>query len=557
MSSYSEARRNRVVALGIALSLLSVSLNAGAMSISPSPSYTGNYSVSWGPTGCQPTGAPYPYPPYVCSALYENGNMVSQNSPYSVAGKATGTYQYQVVVDYIFFQEPVDSGSVIVGTPPPLDPLSTQLNYQYRTRAGDINGDGRTDLFVKRASGGVSGNGVLESAILRQNTSGGTFTLYVPSASQSSIASGWPLSSASAIVADFNVDGFVDVEVKGIAAATGVASDDQIIYSSAVPLQPQPLGLRAVDDSLRQFVGNSADYFVNPDYFTENATYHYFSGAYVYYSCTEYYGVLEDAYYGIWPCSISYVPIYGYYWDYSAFSEEAVAVWMTEEAYEAGSIGAAESTEAAQEATEAVLEVGIGGWDFPNDDDDLDDPDKRRGLETFLAIFGILKANAQEVDTDEADVSPRQPNLVYVTGHNWLGIPGLRHTALEYRDGPTDNYATTISASRINGKLVARYNRETDHPLTAANQTIGVVGSLSYPSAPLLFSAMETGKNNYDDDLTYCGLPSTGANCYNSNGFSRGLVEHTNGAVTWATLDVDEWTDVPGGNNPVPSSQFN
>jgi hypothetical protein len=82
--------------------------------------------------------------------------------------------------EWYYFQQWHCGGSVIVGTPPPRDPIPTQLTYQYQTRAGDINSDGRVDLLVERTSGGLPGNGVLDKVVLWQNPSGSFWSVVDP-----------------------------------------------------------------------------------------------------------------------------------------------------------------------------------------------------------------------------------------------------------------------------------------------------------------------------------------------------------------------------------------
>ena len=52
---------------------------------------------------------------------------------------------------------------------------------------------------------------------------------------------------------------------------------------------------------------------------------------------------------------------YGYYYDYSIFSEDALAIWTSEAANQAGTVGSVQSTETAQQAAESTLGVPIGG----------------------------------------------------------------------------------------------------------------------------------------------------------------------------------------------------
>jgi hypothetical protein len=571
MVGHTASRRAGALQLLGALSLLFLTFATRAMTISPSPSYDGNYTVSWGTTlGCTYNDDP-PFYSYQCYSLLENG-VETGASGYSasVTGKPEGTYEYSVYYTFYVYGQPYDAypvegASVTVGTPPPRDSLSTQLNYQFQTRQGDINYDGLTDLFVQRSSGGVSGNGVLDSVLLQQNASGGTFSPVVLDPYYSSIASGWPVSSATPVITDFNVDGYVDVEVKGVAAATGTSADDQIVYSSGVPLQPQPLGLRAVDLSLKEFVGNSLDYFVNPNYFTDNASVGYVYGYFVYFYCwPSLNGIMNDSYLGGWFCTVYYDYYYGYYWDYSGFSSEAVALWANEEGLSAGQIDESQSTEGAQEAAEEALEVEVGGWPMEEEfgtTGQHEDPNVRRGLEVFWAILGIGRANAQEVETDEAPAQvPREPGIIYLTAHKVAGIGGIKlslHAAVEYTS-PYTPYKT-ISAYNSNGSatygtLISQKNWEFD---MFGNMTKGtVIPSTTLSDAHWVYwvRLMEAEDNYSRQNQPYNADPSVfSGGGYNSNGFINGMLQATGGG---STPPVTQANGFRGANHPVPAFAF-
>ena len=57
----------------------------------------------------------------------------------------------------------------VVQSMPTLDPLDVQRSYQYEIRRGDLNGDGRKDIYLRRTSGGNPNNGVINKTIITQN----------------------------------------------------------------------------------------------------------------------------------------------------------------------------------------------------------------------------------------------------------------------------------------------------------------------------------------------------------------------------------------------------
>jgi hypothetical protein len=575
----------RLLTLGTVLLL---GRDAWSIEISPSPSYTGDYTVSGFWTGCYEDWTYYPYwVGWICQNLVEQtGSGESTTLPtghgttsWSVAGKAPGTYSYYVYQTYGYGDELVVDGpvSVTVGTPVPRDPLLTQLDYRFETRQGDINFDGRTDLFIKRTAGGVGGNGVLDAAILRQSAWGDTFSVAAPTLYESTIASGWPQSSTSVVVTDFNVDGFVDVEIKGVAWATGVAAD-QIVFSSGAPLQAQPLGVRAVDASLKEFVGNMLDYIVNPNYFDENASLAYSSGSTPYLWCdwSSFFGIWDGWHHGMPPCTTGYIYWESYYLDYSDFSSAAVNTWMNEAAFRSGASTRDAALGAIEETFEQVLGVVIGGWDleeitgFGGPYSDLDE---RRGLNAFLVLLGIGEANAQEIETDEAPKPvPREPGVIYVVGrYVFVAAEAGIHSVLQYTTpgltAPTwlSAFDSAHESAANDGILVAETNDPRDHPILTRLTLGWVIPPHDGPRVTYWFNEILPAHDYYRQlplaqKAPYDALPEIPcfAICtdYNSNGYVRGLVEATAGHIIPMAPFLEDFDDLFGGGSPVPASYF-
>jgi len=352
-------------------------------------------------------------------------------------------------------------------------------------------------------------------------------------------------------VTDFNVDGFVDVEVKGVAAAVGVSGAlDQIVFSPAAFYQTQPLGLRAVDASLKQFVGNSLDYFFNPEYFTEYAAVQYFTASYYWSTCGGG-GVSGDVIVVDYSGSCFWVFQYlvGYYMDYTVFAGAAVAAWLAEQSIQAGQVSPSDGLDDIEDSAESVIGVEIGGWPMEEvlgSSGEHTNPNVRRGLEIFWAIIGIGTANAQEVETDEApSQTARSFDQVYITGHHVFGGP--THTALEYTS--TSVPRTTISAGPewVDGalRLVSRTNRASEF----ANFTVGTVSDPGNPIAALYLAELLNADSNYDDNLMYQAFPSPPVT-YNSNGYVHGLLNATGGIPS---VNLNNFV---GGDGPVPTSAF-
>jgi hypothetical protein len=509
----------------------------------------------------------------VGSGAWANVPIPNYSTSWNASGKAQNTYQYRIWFeygDYWGWGNGVGDGpvTVVVGPAPPVDPLVTQLNYQFQTRQGDLYPtDGKVDIFVKRTSGGVAGNGVVNGVILKQNSSGGTFSLIAPHPDswEWMTASGWPLSSASVVVTDFNVDGFVDVEVKGVAAAINVAgASDQIVFSPAAFCQSQPLGLRAVDASLKQFVANMLDYHVNQNYFWENANTQYFSQTVTSFDCNFGFfdGILDAQYFsGAFPCTTYYYYVAGTYLDYTGSHERAVAIWLWDESFVATG-NATASTQGAQTAAEAVLGVPIGGWvmeELLGTTGEHTNPDVRRGLETFWAILGSARANAQEIDTEIAPPQVSYPDCITVNARNveGLGWSGAKHASLVYLPAGQWISAFDDDPSFWNdGLLVSEVNDESDNPLLTmvvaeVNTPNGVPGvPCDIISTPAYWPDLINADSRYDDDLEYDPVPALGTGVFNSNGFVHGILIATYGSA-WPDL-----FGLFGWNNPVPAQEF-
>jgi hypothetical protein len=477
-----------------------------------------------------------------------------------------GIYSYSVIQDWTWYQTTIDSASVVVGTPPPLDPLLTQRTYQYQTRVGDINADGRQDLFINRVSGGVADNGVLEKVIVQQTATPDQYTLVVPTSAQASTAAGWPLSSAQVAVEDINVDGFVDVAVNGLANAINVAgAKNLIVYSSGQPFNPVPKGSRVVDDTVLRFAANMLDYQANPDYFATHAPVNYFYVTYSWSTCGN--GVVTndiDLVTYSAGCIFVVQTVVGYYPDYSQFAGAAVAIWESEKNYDAGQVSRGVALDKASGAVKAIIQSDIGGWDYSQvmgESGPGADADYRRALDIFMVILGIGRAEAQEVISYEAPAqTPRFPGVIYLTHRKLvLGILGS-HVALEYAASPTDVdwVSATDTDTRIdfNGKLKAQNKYGPDNPFMMAK-----LGSITPADqeAPGTFwtTVLKVGHGHYmarpdSELLNYHPNPNTTPEVdYNSNGYIHGLVDWS-----WGTSSYP-FSSLVGGNPEVPVGYFN
>ncbi len=470
-------------------------------------------------------------------------------STYTVAGKPPGTYYYRA--GYYFWVDPTifsvatsygpEARVVVSSTVPGVDSLTTQLNYTYETRVGDANADGRLDLFVDRTSGGVSGNGTIESVLLLLGSTG-RFSTQVPSAAQAAAARAWPLAGVGLALGDYNADGFVDVLLKGVGAAVAASGvPSQIVYAPGQLLTTAPRGVRAVDAALKRFAIDAHDYVADTAYFQKNAPYVTVYVTYYYYYCDgqQYYdyGYGYGSYCMLVPYTVPFVTQ-----DYSGFSSEALEAWSQEAAIQRGEITPAQGVDAIKGAFERVIGVPIGGRDLSGvraEDANLD-ATRRRGLELFLSLFGIFDANADELNRE----SKRHDGVVYITGRRILGFLPM-HTALEY-NGSTISAFDNDGGWPGTGLLVSQVNWASD--VSGLMMTLGTV---SWPlGAPYYWQQLLTADSRYDDDLPYMAIPSPTGSAYNSNGYVHGIVKATAGTPSF------DLNSLVGGSKPVPATAF-
>lgn len=468
----------------------------------------------------------------------------------NVTSKSAGTYYYRVanyyMVDASYFYMTVGYSSetrvIVASSVPPVDLLDNQLLYRYEARYGDGNGDGRLDLFVDRIAGGVAGNGALETVLLLQDGSS-RFSSLVPSTAQAATAQSWPAAAVEVVLRDFNVDGFADVLLKGVAGALGVGGAlNQIVYAPGRVLTQLPLGVRGVDTALKQFAANTRDYLADSSYFTRTAPPIVVYLPFYYQFCALGYSSDYssnngcDWYTFYYPVSVS---------DYSIFESNAVTAWVQEKAIQENRVSQAQGIDTIKRSFESVLGVPIGGRNLDGiaaEQGKLDEP-RRRGLELFMAVLGIFDANAQELTPPRE--AGRRSDTVYVTGRRILGFLPF-HTALEYG-------GTTISAYDNNdsfvddGTLVSQVNWPSDNP--ALMMTMGTVSSTLGPA--LYWTRLLGADARYRDNLVYDVVPAVGDGGYNSNGYVHGIVRATAGMPS---IDLNWFV---GGEKPVPPSAFN
>src|SRR6186713_729146 len=147
---------------------------------------------------------------------------------------------------------------------------------RFTLRSGDLNGDGRTDLFLKWTPKMVmiSVDDVsfpvplnkrdVQDFVLQQTTTG-TFTLLgnLTSAQQNTVA-GWPKASSAVELHldDFNFDGRVDLVIRNLKALISGA-DVQIIFASKNS-GAAPVAVNAINATMRNLYREVGNWFKAP-----------------------------------------------------------------------------------------------------------------------------------------------------------------------------------------------------------------------------------------------------------------------------------------------------
>lgn len=413
--------------------LLALPLTAYASSLPP-PTGPAN-----SPTGTYTIYYQYTAETYICTATYLEerpaGETYWSYVPNSdgaalIVDHHIGLYEYRTRIEcetpYSEWDIASDSITVQVGETPTVDSLEIQLQYEYITRIGDINGDGLEDIFIDRTTEADAGNGSLDTVLLTQD-SGGMFQTSIPSSAQFSTASSWSAANINLSIGDYNLDGFVDIFLRELQNEVFGALS-QIIFAPGQIFQTAPKGIASLDSDTTQFLAEFRSWAETPTYFDDNAIWveywhtetewdcgWFYWGDQLEYECTSYTVWVDDS-----------------YWSYDHFNQNALQF-----ALEFGGtnydmpLPAGSSKAAAIEAIfEAIFGVdvfggilssgGIGGWEIEIGVDNDDD----RGRVLIWQIFEISEETADP--NDWRFLTWAEKELVLDNGIQIPGVDGTR-----------------------------------------------------------------------------------------------------------------------------------
>ena len=207
----------------------------------------------------------------------ENGTwsyVAGTNGVTEFSGRPEGIYYYRAVIfDFysgfpqLYYSNEI-SVTVYSGPPIEVDGIWDQKDYIYQVRKGDINGDGKLDLFVNRTSGGNANNGVLNTTILQQQ-SDKTFLAITATPAQLSTAGSWATATIEVVLSDFNMDGYVDLILKGISNHIAGANN-QMVFSKGQLFSGQASSVRDIDDDFVKTFSSITHWLGDSNYFENN-----------------------------------------------------------------------------------------------------------------------------------------------------------------------------------------------------------------------------------------------------------------------------------------------
>lgn len=273
-------KKNPFIAHSIATTIIlfipAVCLGYIASPSGPTSSEDGNYTITYPwdqrDAGCEWVELQERSPGSDSWSYVQDSNY---DGVVEIVGQTLGVYEYRSLAeceDYYgeySWEETSGSISVQVGQTPTIDGLQIQLAYEYEARVGDINGDGRQDIYVDRQTVADTGNGSIEELILQQE-SGGSFTASNPTPSQRADAAAWSVSDVYVQILDVNLDGFVDLFIRDLDEIIPGALS-QIVFAPGELYVTDPMGVKAIDAPTTQFLSELRDWVDDPYYFYDNA----------------------------------------------------------------------------------------------------------------------------------------------------------------------------------------------------------------------------------------------------------------------------------------------
>lgn len=426
--------------------------------------------------------------------------------------------------------------------------LTVQIAAEFSVSSGDIDANGTRDLYIRRSSPlPEGGNGTIGDVLLRQNQQG-KFEPSLPTAQERAISAGWQPAPVVVGKRDVNIDGYLDLILRGVTNAAGLArASNQILFAPGASGIDQPPSARAVDARLAKFSTDVDRHLVDPDYYLNHVPTNY--ELFVYHALRCDWGAYgySNVFDTMDPWSCHYEPQYLYvvYRNYSVFNPDAMEIASTDYGMIHGTESPASGLKRIASRIEKILGVSIGGWDINellgHDGAGVDQNDQ-----LAIGLFGVLAAISEAVaQTADEEAQNSTAERVELRGRRVLG-QGPFHTALQFGQSTVSAYDSD-PRPLWDGDLFSQVNWRRDHPSLTLR-----MGFVDGPLAPSLYwNSILLRDRRYGDDLPYDLFPSLGQGGYNSNSYVSGLIKATLGTPT---IQIESFV---GGERPVPVSAFN
>ena len=154
------------------------------------------------------------------------------------------------------------------------EPLTAQLQYEYRIRKGDFNGDGREEFHVERLAPGPA-DGSMQSYVIWEDSSGSARTTALDPAYAEAAASA-PISGLTLNQTDVNADGYADHVITGLLNLKTIPGFDEPVEHSVLVYAPGvasdktvPQGTKTMDQEFHNFFGDVARGMNDRGYFKD------------------------------------------------------------------------------------------------------------------------------------------------------------------------------------------------------------------------------------------------------------------------------------------------
>ena len=197
-----------------------------------------------------------------------NGVAEFSNKPEGIYYYRRVTINFRSGFQFQFNYSNEISVTVYSGPPIQVDGLWDQKDYTYQVRKGDINADGKLDLYVNRTSGGNANNGVLNTTILQQQADK-TFSVLAATPAQFSTAASWATANIQVVISDYNMDGYVDLILKGIGDHISGANN-QMVFSNGQLFSGQGSSVRDIDEEFVKTFSSITHWLGDSNYFENN-----------------------------------------------------------------------------------------------------------------------------------------------------------------------------------------------------------------------------------------------------------------------------------------------